>query len=230
MALIEIIHFIEKSLPDSDVPRTTVDDKIQNATKALKGVKNPQHFALGTQVQDKATIQIISEWDSDQDHKTLEATSEYSSLINSVRDFCGKPDSIFHVPLNRSAFGPDGAATAPVVEFVQNYFPASRVTTEFQKQVEEDFLRFDGMYRKGAKGNFNWASGWVIEEQEHESIKGEKAKCFFIARGWESMNFFEQSVQNDAYKEAIPILFAWNAPWKMWHVENKVLNGIEVVA
>ncbi|OBT72691.1 hypothetical protein VF21_08798 [Pseudogymnoascus sp. 05NY08] len=137
---------------------------------------------------------------------------------------------IFHVLLNRSALSPDGPATAPVVEFVQNYFPASRVTPEFQKQVEEDFVRFDGIYKKGAKGNLSWASGWVLEDQEHESIKGEMAKCFFIARGWESMDCFEQSLQNDAYKEAIPILFAWNAPWKMWHIERKVLTGIEVAA
>lgn len=215
MALIEIIHGSAEQLFDSRALGTTVDDTIKNASKVFKGVKPPQNFALGTQVQDKGTFQITSEWDSVQDYTNIKATPEYGSFINSVRNFCGKPDDIFHVALNRSTFGPEGAATAPIVEFVQNYFPVSRITPEFQKQIEEDFVRFDGIYSKGAKGNFSWASGWVLEEQEHESIKGEKAKCFSIARGWESMDCFEQSVQNDAYKEAIPILFAWNAPWKM---------------
>lgn len=191
MALIEIIHFSAEPLLDSHAPRTTVDDTIQNVAKVLKGVKIPQNFALGIQVQDKDTVQITSEWDGVQGYANIEATPEYGSFINSVRNFCGKPGDIFHVPLNRSAFGPDGAATAPIVEFVQNYFPVSRVTPEFQKRIEEDFKWFDGIYSKGAKGNFSWASGWVLEEQEHESIKGEKAKCFFIARGWESMICFE---------------------------------------
>lgn len=215
MALIEITQFNAESSLDPHALRTTVDYTIQNAANALKGVKFSQQFAIGTQVQDKGAIQIISEWDGAQDYATLEATVEYGSFINSVHNSCGKPDNIFHVPLNRSAFGPQGAATAPVVEFVQNYFPASRVTPDFQKRIEEDFKRFDGIYRKGAKGNLSWASGWMLEEQEHESIKGEKAKCLLIARGWESMNFFEQSLQNDAYKESIPILFAWKTPWKM---------------
>ena len=44
-------------------PPTTLDDIIEKAVKALKGVKTPQHFVLGTQVQDKGALQIMSEWD-----------------------------------------------------------------------------------------------------------------------------------------------------------------------
>lgn len=215
MALIEIIHLGAEPLPDSHTGRITADNIMRNAANALEGVNSTQHLALGTRVQDKDTIQITSEWDDIQDYVMLKATPEYSSFINGVRGPCGKPDDIFHVSLDRSAFGPNGPATAQVIEFVQNFFPASRVTADFQKAVEKDFIRFDSIYKKGAKGNLDWASGWVLEEQEHESIEGEKAKCFFIMRGWESMDDFEKSVQNDAYKEAIPILFAWNAPWKM---------------
>jgi quinol monooxygenase YgiN len=215
MTVTEIIQFDAEPSLDAHAPRTTVDDTIQKAVKALKGVKAIQHFVLGTQVQDKGAIQITSEWDGVKDYLNFETTPEFSSFIRSVRSFCGEPRNIFHVALNGSAFGPDGPATANVVEFVQNYFPASRVTSEFQKKVEEDFLKFDEIYSKGATGTVSWAFGWVLEEQEHENIKGEKAKCFFVTRGWESMDHFEQSVKNDAYKEAISLLFAWNAPWKM---------------
>ncbi|KAF8856374.1 hypothetical protein BDZ45DRAFT_727537 [Acephala macrosclerotiorum] len=149
------------------------------------------------------------------------STSRTTAFIKSLRSFYGEPYSIFHVTLDRSAFGSDGPATANVVEYVQTYFPASRVTPEFQKQVEEDFFRFDEIYSKGAKVSVSWAFGWVLEEQEHEDIKGEKARSFFVTSGWESMDHFEQSVKNDAYKKAIPLLLAWNAPWKMWHVERK---------
>lgn len=215
MAITEIIHFGTEPLLDVHAPGTKVDDTTQKFVKALKGVTTPQHFVVGTQVQDKGAVQITSEWDSVQDYVHFETTAEFSSFIRSVRSFFREPHNIFHVALNRSAFGSDGPATANVMEFVQSYFPASRVTQEFQKQAEEDFLKFDEIYSKGAKGTVSWAFGWVLEEQEHENIKGEKAKCFFVTRGWESMDFFEQSVKNDAYKKAIPLLLAWNAPWKM---------------
>ncbi|KFY16410.1 hypothetical protein V492_01348 [Pseudogymnoascus sp. VKM F-4246] len=230
MPLLEIMNLRAEFVPNSHVPRTSVDDIIRRASKALEGVKKQKHFALGTQIKDKGTVQITSEWDGIQDYMNLEATLEYSSFTNSVRTLCGKPDDILHVILSRSAFGPNGLATAPIVEFVQSYFPASHVTSEFQKQIEEDFVRFDGIYQKGVKGEIGLAYGWVLEEQGHEGIEGEKAKCFLVARGWQSMEYFEKSVQNDAYEEAIPILFGWNAPWKMWHVERKVSNDIEAAA
>jgi hypothetical protein len=214
MAVTAIIQFGAEPLLDAHAPRTTVDDTIQKALKVLKEVKALKPFVLGTQVQYKGAIQITLEWDGAEDSPNFEA-AELGPFIRSVRSFCGEPQNIFHVALNRSAFGPDGPATANVVEFVLNYFPASRVTPEFQKKVEEDFLKFDEIYSKGAKGSVGWAFGWVLEEQEHENVKGEKAKCFFVTRGWESMDYFEQSVKNDAYKDAIPLLFAWDAPWKM---------------
>jgi hypothetical protein len=215
MAVAAIIQFSAEPLLDVHAPRTTVDDTIQKAFKALKEVKALKHFVLGTQVQDKDAIQTTLEWDGVKDYLNFEAAPELGSFIRSVRSFCGEPQNIFHVALNRSVFGPGGPATANVVEFVLNYFPASRVTPEFQKKVEEDFLKFDEIYSKGAKGSAGWAFGWVLEEQEHENVKGEKAKCFFVTRGWETMDYFEQSVKNDAYKDAIPLLFAWNVPWKM---------------
>lgn len=65
------------------------------------------------------------------------------------------------------------------------------------------------------RGTLGWTSGWGLDEQEHENVKDEKAKCFFVVRGWESMETLEQSIKKDAFKKAIPILLAWNAPFKM---------------
>ena len=199
MAVTEIMHFS---------PPITLDDTIEKAVNALKGVKTPQHFVLGTQVQDKGALQILSEWDGVQD---------YADFGRSMRNIYGEPHNVFRVVLDRSAFEADGPAAANVVEFVQTYFPASRVTPELQKQVEADFSKFDEIFSKGAKGRVSRASGWVLEEQEHEydNIKGEKAKCFFVVAGWESMDRFDHSVNTDAFKEAIPLLLSWNAPFKM---------------
>jgi len=54
----------------------------------------------------------------------------------------------------------------------------------------------------------------VQEEQEHESIEGEKARCFFVVRGWEGMEDFERSVQMEGFKEGIEILLGWKAPFE----------------
>ena len=212
MAITEIIQFSVEL--DAQAPHTTVDNTIQKAAKALKGVKTPQHFVFGTPIQDKGAVQITSEWDGVTDYANFEASPEFSSFISTLRSTYGSPQSIFHVALDRSAFGA-GLATAPVVEYVQTSFPVSRVTPAFQKQIEADFSRFDEIYKKGATGNLGWAFGWVLEELDHDDVKGEKTKCFFVMRGWKSMRHFELSVQNDAYKESIPLLFAWNAPFKM---------------
>lgn len=189
---------------------------IQKAVKALDEVNPTRSRAFSTQVPDNGTVQITSELNAaNEDDGNVETTSEFDPFVSSVRSSCGEPRDIFHVALNQSAFGPDGPANANVVEHVQNFFAASRKTPEFRKQIKEDFLKFDEIYSKGATGNSSLAFGWLLEEQEHDENKGEKASCFFVIRGWESMDHFEQSVKHDAYKEAIPLLFAWNAPWKM---------------
>lgn len=71
MVLTEIIHFRAESLPDALSPSTSVDDTVQKAVKALRGVNTPQHFVLGTKVQDKSAVQITSEWDGVQDYANL---------------------------------------------------------------------------------------------------------------------------------------------------------------
>lgn len=215
MTVTEIIQFSIEQPLDAHAPRTSIEKEVQKAAEALKGVDIPEQYALGIQVQDKGVIQITSEWDHIQDYGNLATTPGFSSFIDIMRSSVGEPQSIFHVALERSAFRLDGPVTANVVEFVQSYFPTSRVTPEFRKQVEEDFLKFDDIYIKGAKGGESWSSGWVVEEQEHEDIKGEKAKCFFVTRGWKNMDCFEQSIKSDAYKKAIPLLLGWNVPFEM---------------
>jgi heme-degrading monooxygenase HmoA len=215
MAITEIIHVDAVPVTSAPTDNTTIENTIQKAVKALQDVKSAQHFVLGQQIQDKGVVQITSEWNSSEDYLNLQSTPEYNSFIDNVRSFYGKTPSILHVVLNGAAFGPDGPATAKVVEFAQTYFPASVVTPEFQSEIEEDFSKFNEIAKKEAKGDLGLAYGWVLEEQEHEGLNGEKAKCFLVARGWENMESFRQCVKTDAFKEAIPILLAWNAPLKM---------------
>ncbi|MCJ1442629.1 MAG: hypothetical protein MMC23_003126 [Stictis urceolatum] len=230
MAIAQIIHFGGKPSIDLHAPYATANGTIKKAIEALKEAKTPQHFVLGTHVQDKSAVQIISEWANVQDYSNFETTPEFESFISSVRGSLGAPSNILHVDLDRPALGPNGPATANVVEYVQTHFPASQATPEFRKQIEDDFLRFEEAFRNGVKGHLGMALGWVMEEQEHGSIEGEKAKCFFVARGWESMGDFESFMKTEACKKSLPILLGWKAPFNMWHVERKAIDGAEVDA
>lgn len=215
MAVAVIIQLNANSFPGAEASLASIDGKIQEVVQDLKEDTPHPAFVLGSQHQDKNAIQITSEHHSLQQGIENESALYSSPLLNGVRGLCGEPINIFHVALNRPAFGPGGPATAKVVEFVLSYFPISRVTPDFQKQVQDDFLKFDEIYRPAAIGSQGWASGWLLEDQTHESLDGEKAKCFCVMRGWDSMDHFEKSVKSDEYKKAIPLLFAWNAPWKM---------------
>lgn len=231
-----------------DVPSTSDASIWQKAAVALQGDKTPQHYVLGTEVQNKSTVQITSERDDGHKGYTNPATTPESAACGgSVHSLFGAPKDCFHVHFQQSAVGPNGPATANVVEFVRNTFAVSRLTPEFQKQIETDFLNFDEIYQKGKPEGQSggWTMGWTVEEVEHPDIKGEKTRSFVIVRGWDKLEYFQQSLQSEYYKQAIGILFAWNAPYQMvsvfsphflrlvpqtdqwqWHIERKIEDGI----
>jgi hypothetical protein len=207
MALTEIIQFHIETPVDND--------NLQNALKALQGNGTPRGFVIGTHIQDLHSIQVTAEWDDAQESK---AEAWNSNLVNTLRSSFGNPEKTFHIPFNTgSVFQTNGPATSNVVEYVQLWFPASRITADFQHQIEQDFMKFDDLFNSGGPraGQGSLAYGWVQEEQTHADIPDEKAKCFFITRGWDAMSDFEQSLQTEAYQKAIPILLAWGAPFKM---------------
>ncbi|KGO75138.1 hypothetical protein PITC_058080 [Penicillium italicum] len=203
MSVVAVIQFDAKSAPSA-----VVNDKVQ---EALKGVTPRPEFVLGPQIQDQDILQITSE----QNDPGSESKTQSNSLLENLH-ILGEPQSIFHIALNRPAFGSNGFATANVTEFALSYFPASRVTPEFQAQIQNDFLEFERIYSPAATGSRGWASGWLLEEQNHDGLNGEKANCFCVMRGWDSMDLFQKSLQSDAYKDAIPVLFNWQVPFKMF--------------
>lgn len=209
MAILEIIQLGITPSPKSE--STT-----QKAVEALKAI-NPSHpFVLGTHTRDQGVLQITSELEDTQDFVNFETTPQLKSVLQNIRSPNDAPPTIFHVALNKPALGSrgQGLASANEVEYAQNFFPASQVTPEFQKKIEEDFNKFDEMYREEARGNVGCAYGWTVEEVEHSDIKG-PARCFVVIRGWKDGHSFQKSVQTNAFKKAIQLLYAWKAPYKL---------------
>jgi hypothetical protein len=213
MTVTQIIHFRAPSASDADAAA-------HSAVKALKGTKAPENYVLGTQTQDKRNLQLTSEWHDPRAESSPEANEYRSTVIKTL----GNPNKMFHVTFKdgQSAFDNGGPCSSSLVEFVQIYFPASKVADGgFRAKIEKEFGTFNDMCAEVLKGSKGLAFGWVMEELEHEGVKGEKAKCFFVARGWEGMQFFEEAVKTQEYSEAVKILLAWQAPWELWHVKRE---------
>lgn len=192
MSLVKITQF---------APRDVSPETISNLKSSSQDT-----FTLGADVKSK-DIQIISNSEDADDSKSPLSTAATSAL--------GKPHTTFHIQLDGPAFGPNGAATAKVIEHAQSWFPLSTATPDFQRKIESDFARFDKLFMPGTVGHVGMQSGWLVEEQTHPDLK-EKAKSFICVRGWESMEMFQRSMsENEGFKEAIGILHAWKAPFKM---------------
>lgn len=200
MSVITIFHY------HSEPGNRSSDSTIENAFQALSKQIISQNLTIGINVPDAATVQVTAEQGE---------TIESHAILASLRPSFGAPTSTFNVSLRNGNLTPHLLATAPIVEYVQVWFPISQANPEFQRNIEQDFQRFDDIFIEGARNTTGWMSGWIEEEQEHEAIVNEKARCFFVARGWVSMSDFQNATQQDAYKRAAPVLFAWNAPFKM---------------
>ncbi|PQE16401.1 hypothetical protein CJF31_00009639 [Rutstroemia sp. NJR-2017a BVV2] len=205
----EIMTFNINPILEADGQRT-IDDVIQEAVNTLRETSPLRQFVLGTQVQDNGIVQITSKWD-----RSVAQGSD--SLLKSLSTIFGPVQDTYNIVFHQEAAEDNDPATASVVEFVKTRFPASHVSPEFQREIEKDFLRFDDIYIEEVKGHLGCTYGWVLETQK---IEGEDVKSFFVMRGWESMDSFEQSIQTGAFKKSIPILLGWNAPFQMVHISS----------
>ena len=192
MAVLEIQQFNNKS--------SVLDDQKNDQQDA--GTEN---IAIGTDVKDPSLVQITSQPDE-----------SFSDSINSIVTALGKADKTIKVAIDKPAFQPKGPGQGKVVEFVQSTFAASRVTPEFKQKIKEDFLKFESIFsREPIPGAWDWTVGWTTEDADHEAIQGEKTRSFVVIRSWDSMAVFQAAMGSEAFKEAIPILSAWQAPYKM---------------
>jgi hypothetical protein len=212
MTVTQIIHFRAPSASEAD-------SQAHAAVKALKGAKAPENYVLGTQVQDQRNLQLTSEWHDPQAESSKEAETYRETVIKTL----GNPEKMFHVSFKEehTVFDNGGPMSSPLVEYIQVYFPASKVTDSFRSKIEKDVQKFEDLCAGVMKGNGGLAYGWVLEEQEHADVKEEKVKCFFAARGWDGMKSFQTLAQTEECKEAAKIMMAWEAPFEMWHVKRE---------
>lgn len=212
------IHRLQSAMPlvqlltyPTDQGLSTEDREsiVKKATKGIESTSAARHVLVSTQVPDEHDVQVALEL-SEADRQ---AGSD--ALIQCLRPSLQEPKASMIAEVSTSPFAVGGAATSTVIEWVQVWFPSSRLTPEFRAGIESDFARFETIFFRGSDGDEGGTSGWSSDDEDHPEIAGEKARCFFVMRGWRSMEHFERSVQTDAAKEAHPIVYGWNAPFKL---------------
>jgi hypothetical protein len=167
-------------------------------------------FALGCRLPEKQMIQVTVDHYMDLDDQSTRRFPA-PSLASIAQELVPGPHNVIHAALNRPPLGLEGPATADVVEYAMTSFPASRMTPDFRARVEADFVRYEAICAKGMAGDIGHCYGWVLGEREHVSID-EKVQGFLVIHGWKSVEHFRRSMSSDAFKEALPIFQAWQAP------------------
>jgi hypothetical protein len=182
-------------------PSPSVDTTIRELQTILES--STTRFIIGTHVQDPTTIQITSEWPSHFANSHLPRLNAYSPTITLAN-------------LSQSPF-PN--TPPPVVEYVKIDFPATSCTPAFQAGIEADFARFEEILRKRgsmqACGEVFLTTGWTVGAEGKEGEGEGEIKSFVVVRGWEGMQRFEEAVSTEEFREAVPILMGWGAPYKL---------------
>jgi len=106
--------------------------------------------------------------------------------------------------LNHVEFASPGsqkvALGAPVTELITLYTPdrSSALENGAQKLAE--------VLNKDAPGFLAAASGWVVEEVEHEKLDGGKGRAYFMAIGWRSVEDHLAYRETESFRENIGLL------------------------
>lgn len=163
---------------------------------------SPAYAFVGRATQDGSIVFLATQWDN----STAPSDEYTSSLVAAL----GQPTSAARLTLTpaESLFGPHGAMSSAVVEFAYNQFPASRATPEFREQVVADIQHFDDIFRTEAHGGQNWTAKWAEPEIDQNAL-------FLLARGYDTMEQYEQSIKTAAFARALPTLLAWKGEHKL---------------
>ena len=132
-------------------------------------------------------------------------------MVESIKTLLDGELKLFHVEFSsaqaqRVAFG------APVTEL------ATFHTQSKSTELSENAQKFAEIVAKDANGFVAAASGWSIEDVEHEKLDG-KGKVFFLAVGWDSYDLHMAYRESESFKNNISLLRHGVESVEMHHVK-----------
>jgi len=138
-------------------------------------------FSVGTHVGDKNITQVTTLLDG--------ASDDVFGAVGSLRSPAESLDIILTIPVP----GPRPPLTADVVEYVENTFQDTQVTSDFKRKIEGDFLKFESIYKGySIAGHRGWAAGWTMRDVRSEGTGEGWSQSFVVMRGWDSMEAFQE--------------------------------------
>ena len=136
----------------------------------------------------------------------------------------GEPDNMIRVDFPHTILKDNKVTEAPILEHIVHFFPAAQVTAQFRTKIEDDFTQFDAINARDTKRLF-LETGWSLPVDNVDVAPG-KCIAFVTLAGWTSMELFEQNMQRKGFEDALQILLAWKAPWKMVSLKCPLPNRV----
>ncbi|KAJ4309587.1 hypothetical protein N0V84_011429 [Fusarium piperis] len=169
--------------PESEGSRTWRD-----CLKTLSSFDGFQSSLYSVDEKSTDTMVEIVDWDSMEAHQAATESPKYGPFLKQVSVILAGPPNLKHAVLN--VYGADGelSLSPPVIAFrgtptvIQKfYFPSSVDTAA----VDTSALALVGSV-KSLKGFKAAATGWLLEEVEHQALEGSMGKGLVLVTGWEN--------------------------------------------
>ena len=139
----------------------------------------------------------------------------YKPFLQHLSTIMSDPIStMYHVKFEKNFSIP---SSAPVTEMLTIYFDSSYDNSQFDPKWKE----FAEVLQNNATGFFSVASGWTLDEVEHNSLEGKKGKALVAAIGWASVQAHMDYRETQAFKDSIHLLKEGPKAIEMHHVEFK---------
>jgi len=154
----------------------------------------------GRQHESPDILELAIDWTKYEDHISFTKTPAYEPFIGKISTLITGAPKLHHANY-RTPFSAVAVA-APVVEMLLLYLPVDGAD---EKAAEEMWDAFMKALAENAEGYVASASGWVMEELEHENVQG-KARGFQAAIGWTGVEAHMKYRETEGFKEGIQVV------------------------
>ncbi|KAL9610992.1 MAG: hypothetical protein Q9167_004337 [Letrouitia subvulpina] len=168
---------------DIEDPNTAAGKVWSDTLALLRDQEGYQRSYYGRHVESPNLLHFLVDWDSIDAHTKFTTQTYYETMVKNITSILDSPVNITHTKF--SPHPPSPAANSSVTEVVALYFP-STISDSEKSSFEESIQKFKKICEDHANGYKGFASGWVVEELEHEEMEG-KAKVYQCLLGWESV-------------------------------------------
>jgi len=189
-------------------PDATIEDASSPAGQQLRKVldfvaaqKGFQQLYYGRQLEDPRLLILTIDWDDVSDHHAFmksESYKDFFAVLAPLFDFETNPPHLFHV--NYASHPPNGPREAPVTEFACFALPAG--ASNEQKSALEDAVLNLAVTVSRTSTMTSFATGWVLEDLDHEKGTDGKAIGFSALLGWPSQEDHNKARERPEFLEA----------------------------